>query len=102
MKYLLLLCLGLIISCSTEVRKQVEAAPPMTKYPVAPNQNQAELIIIEEYEKDGWHLVRQKGSHRQYKHKVKKGLVTVAVHRMSDDIAKGTLNNILKQAQITI
>lgn len=49
-------------------------------------------------ENDGWFVVRQKGSHRQYKHPVKAGLVTVAVHRMSDDIAPGTLNSILKQA----
>lgn len=51
-------------------------------------------------EDDGWYLVRQKGSHRQYKHRIKKGLVTIAAHKMSDDIAKGTLNSILKQAQL--
>lgn len=51
-------------------------------------------------EKDGWYLDRQKGSHRQYKHRKKKGLVTIAVHNMSDEIAKGTLNSILKQAQL--
>ncbi len=51
-------------------------------------------------EQDGWYLSRQKGSHKQYKHPVKKGLVTVSVHKMSDDIAPGTLNSIFKQAQI--
>jgi predicted RNA binding protein YcfA (HicA-like mRNA interferase family) len=51
-------------------------------------------------EKDGWYLVRQKGSHRQYKHKTKKGLVTIACHKMSDDVAKGTAASILRQAQI--
>jgi len=51
-------------------------------------------------EKDGWYLVRQKGSHKQYKHSVKKGLVTISAHKMSDEIATGTLNSILKQAQI--
>jgi predicted RNA binding protein YcfA (HicA-like mRNA interferase family) len=51
-------------------------------------------------ENDGWFLARQRGSHRQYKHRIKKGLVTIAAHKMSDDIAKGTLNSILKQAQI--
>jgi predicted RNA binding protein YcfA (HicA-like mRNA interferase family) len=56
--------------------------------------------IIKIIENDGWFLVRQKGSHRQYKHRVKKGLVTIASHKMSDDIAIGTLNSILKQAQI--
>ena len=56
--------------------------------------------VIKLIEDDGWYLVRQKGSHKQYKHKSKKGLVTVAVHKMSDDIAPGTLNSILKQAQL--
>jgi len=56
--------------------------------------------IIKIIEDDGWILVRQKGSHRQYKHKFKKGLVTIASHKMSDDVAKGTLNSILKQAQL--
>lgn len=51
-------------------------------------------------ENDGWFLVRQKGSHMQYKHSVKKGLVTIACHRRSDDIARGTLASILRQAQI--
>lgn len=56
--------------------------------------------IINLIENDGWFLVRQRGSHRQYKHKVKKGLVTIALHKMSDDIARGTLNSILNQAQL--
>ena len=56
--------------------------------------------IIKIIEDDGWFLVRQKGSHRQYKHIFKKGLVTIASHKMSDDVAKGTLNSILKQAQL--
>ncbi len=56
--------------------------------------------IIKIIEDDGWILVRQKGSHRQYKHRFKKGLVTIASHKMSDDVAKGTLNSILKQAQL--
>jgi len=57
-----------------------------------------ELIKI--IEADGWYLVRQKGSHMQFKHIIKKGVVTIAVHKMSDDIAKGTLNSILKQADL--
>lgn len=51
-------------------------------------------------EKDGWYLARQKGSHMQFKHPIKKGLVTIACHRLSDDIAKGTVASILRQAQI--
>jgi predicted RNA binding protein YcfA (HicA-like mRNA interferase family) len=41
---------------------------------------------------DGWYLVAQRGSHRQYKHPVKKGRVTIAGHRNNDDLAPGTLN----------
>ena len=53
--------------------------------------------MISQIVADGWFLSRTKGSHRQYKHASKKGLVTVAGHP-SDDIDKGTLNSILKQA----
>lgn len=56
--------------------------------------------IVKIIENDGWYLVRQKGSHKQYKHPTKKGLVTIAAHKMSDEIAPGTLNSIYKQAQI--
>jgi len=51
-------------------------------------------------EQDGWRMARQKGSHMQFKHPIKKGLVTIACHRMSDDIARGTMASILRQAQI--
>ena len=33
--------------------------------------------LIKIIEKDGWILVNQNGSHRQYKHPVKKGRVTI-------------------------
>ena len=48
-------------------------------------------------EKDDWFVVRTKGSHRQFKHKTKKGLVTIA-GKPSDELAPGTLNSIFKQA----
>lgn len=48
-------------------------------------------------EKDGWYWVRTKGSHHQYKHQTKTGLVTVPGNP-GDELAPGTLNNILKQA----
>jgi predicted RNA binding protein YcfA (HicA-like mRNA interferase family) len=48
-------------------------------------------------ETDGWFQVATKGSHRQYKHPRKPGRVTVA-GKLSDDVAPGTLNSILKQA----
>ncbi len=46
---------------------------------------------------DAWVLARQRGSHRQFKHPTKRGLVTLA-GKLSDDLAPGTLNSILKQA----
>lgn len=54
--------------------------------------------IIKLIEKDGWYLVAQKGSHRQYKHEIKPGRVTVPDHGQHKDLAKGTENSILKQA----
>jgi predicted RNA binding protein YcfA (HicA-like mRNA interferase family) len=42
-------------------------------------------------------IVRIKGSHRQYKHPVKVGLVTVPGH-LSDELHPKTLNSILAQA----
>lgn len=48
-------------------------------------------------EKDGWRLVRTKGSHRQFQHPAKAGTVTVA-GKLGVDVPRGTLNSILKQA----
>jgi predicted RNA binding protein YcfA (HicA-like mRNA interferase family) len=48
-------------------------------------------------EQDGWYLDRTRGSHRQYKHPAKRGLVTIA-GKTGDDLAPGTKNSILKQA----
>jgi predicted RNA binding protein YcfA (HicA-like mRNA interferase family) len=53
--------------------------------------------VIHLIERDGWFLVATRGSHRQYKHPIKPGRVTVA-GKPSDDIAPGTLNSVLKQA----
>ena len=53
--------------------------------------------IIKIIEDDGWYYARQTGSHRQFKHAVKKGTVTVA-GKLSDDLDKGTQKSILKQA----
>lgn len=46
---------------------------------------------------DGWFFVRQKGSHRQYRHSIKKGTVTVP-GKFSDDLAPNTAASILRQA----
>ncbi len=55
--------------------------------------------VIKRLEADGWELVRTRGSHRQYKHPTKPGLVTVA-GKPSADMAPGTLANIFRQAQL--
>jgi predicted RNA binding protein YcfA (HicA-like mRNA interferase family) len=46
---------------------------------------------------DGWKLVRQKGSHRQFHHPYKSGTVTVS-GKTSVEVPPGTLNSVLKQA----
>jgi len=48
-------------------------------------------------ERDGWALVRTKGSHRQFRHPVKPGTVTVA-GKPGVDMPRGTLNAVMKQA----
>jgi predicted RNA binding protein YcfA (HicA-like mRNA interferase family) len=53
--------------------------------------------IIRLIEANGWYLVATRGSHRQYKHASKPGRVTIA-GKPSDDMARGTLNSVLKQA----
>jgi predicted RNA binding protein YcfA (HicA-like mRNA interferase family) len=49
--------------------------------------------------RDGWLVVRIKGSHRQLRHPTKAGLVTVAGHP-NDDLAPGTLRSILRQEDL--
>ncbi len=54
--------------------------------------------IIRLVEKDGWYLLPRKGtSHRQYKHPLKPGRVTIAGNP-GDEVDPGTQNSILKQA----
>jgi len=48
-------------------------------------------------EEDGWYVARTRGSHRQFKHSSKPGLVTIA-GKPSHELAPGTLNSVLKQA----
>lgn len=55
--------------------------------------------IIKIINNDGWYLSRTKGSHRQFKHNNKSGLVTVS-GKLSDEIAIGTLFSIFKQAGV--
>lgn len=55
--------------------------------------------LIKLLNKDGWYITRTRGSHRQYRHPAKPGLVTVAGSG-NDDIAPRTLKSILKQASL--
>ena len=55
--------------------------------------------VIRMVERDGWYHVKTRGSHRQYKHPVKRGKVTIAGHP-SIEMAPGTFRGIMKQAQM--
>jgi predicted RNA binding protein YcfA (HicA-like mRNA interferase family) len=53
--------------------------------------------VIRRLTDEGWYEVRQSGSHKQFKHDEKPGLVTVPVHG-SKEIPKRTLASIFRQA----
>lgn len=53
--------------------------------------------VVKRLKDDGWVIVRRKGSHRQFKHPVRKGLVTVP-GKPSDELAPGKVSSIFKQA----
>ena len=55
---------------------------------------------IEIVEADGWYFVRQRGSHRQFKHPTKPGKVTIA-GRPSTDLKIKTWKGILEQAGLS-
>lgn len=57
--------------------------------------------VMRMLERDGWALVRRKGSHRQYRHPTKLGRVTLAGN-LGHELPKGTLASILKQAQLEV
>jgi len=53
--------------------------------------------LIKAIERDGWRYLRTQGSHRQYKHPIKRGRVTVPGHP-GDDVHPDTLKSVLSQA----
>jgi predicted RNA binding protein YcfA (HicA-like mRNA interferase family) len=55
--------------------------------------------ILRVLREDGWREIARRGSHRQFKHPSKTGRVTVS-GKPSDDLAPGTFNSILKQADL--
>ena len=52
--------------------------------------------VLKMLKDDNWYLVAQKGSHRQFKHSVKHGKVTIT-GKPSDTLSQFLLNNIFKQ-----
>ena len=53
--------------------------------------------MIKMLEDDGWVLSRTHGSHKQFSHPTKPGVVTVP-GKPGDEIPKGTLGSVLRQA----
>ena len=56
--------------------------------------------VIKRLEEDGWFLARQRGSHQQYKHPTKPGVVTVA-GKPTATLAPKTLKSVLRQAGLS-
>jgi predicted RNA binding protein YcfA (HicA-like mRNA interferase family) len=57
--------------------------------------------VIKAFKQAGWVLVATRGSHRQFKHPLRPGRVTVA-GRPSDDLAPGTLKSIARQSGMSL
>lgn len=55
--------------------------------------------VIRMLERDGWEMVRQTGSHRQFRHPSKPGTVTVAGN-LGAELQRGTLASVLRQATL--
>jgi predicted RNA binding protein YcfA (HicA-like mRNA interferase family) len=55
--------------------------------------------VLKRLETDGWYQIRMRGSHRILAHETKLGIVVVP-GKPGDDIPKGTLASIWKQAQL--
>jgi predicted RNA binding protein YcfA (HicA-like mRNA interferase family) len=56
--------------------------------------------VVRILEREGWRLVRQKGSHRQFRHPERAGTVTVP-GTPGSELKPGTLVSVWKQAGIT-
>lgn len=53
--------------------------------------------VVKLIEKQGWYEIRQRGSHRIFKHDENPDIITVPDHG-KDDLKPGTLNSILRTA----
>ncbi len=56
--------------------------------------------MIKMIESDGWFLYTQKGSHKLYKHTIKKGRVTIPDHSMNEVLDHKVVKSIMTQAGI--
>ncbi|MGE0117675.1 MAG: type II toxin-antitoxin system HicA family toxin [Dongiaceae bacterium] len=56
--------------------------------------------VIRKLQADGWYEVRQTGSHKQFKHPAKRGLVTV--NHPVKDMRIGTLKSIEAQSGVKL
>lgn len=57
--------------------------------------------VIQLIESDGWFFVRQKGSHKQYRHATKNGTVTIPGN-LNDELPAGTLASIFRQVNLKL
>jgi predicted RNA binding protein YcfA (HicA-like mRNA interferase family) len=55
--------------------------------------------LVKLLESDGWYLSRIRGSQKQYKHRKKTGLVTLA-GKSSDDVAPAAQHSVAEQAEL--
>ena len=56
--------------------------------------------IIKALERDGWYEVRQKGSHKQFRHAAKQGTITVPHPKA--EMGTGTIKSIEKQSGVKL
>ncbi len=56
--------------------------------------------VIRMIQSAGWVLVRTTGSHRQFHHPTKPGTVTISGN-LGEDMPKGTLASVLRQAGLS-
>jgi predicted RNA binding protein YcfA (HicA-like mRNA interferase family) len=76
----------------------ISAHTTVPPYPSRSDKNLVKVrVIINLIERDGWRQIRQKGSHRHFRHPIKPGTVTVAGHR-NEDLRPKTLADIFRQA----
>jgi predicted RNA binding protein YcfA (HicA-like mRNA interferase family) len=81
---------GTLSSSGDGVRQRARVA-------TRPGGRQADRFAIKRIEAAGWELARTRGSHRQYRHPDRPGLVTVA-GKPSDTLHPKTWASIIRQA----